>query len=64
MAYLGETLRQAQGDTLGPTFEAKLTLPRQGGADESLDLYGGRLEPALNAAEGMGVISCVPDPDC
>jgi len=24
VAYLGETLRQAQGDTLGPTFEAKL----------------------------------------
>ena len=24
MAYLGETLRQAQGDTLGLIFEAKL----------------------------------------
>ena len=24
VAYLGETLRQTQGDTLGPTFETKL----------------------------------------
>ena len=43
MAYLGETLRQAQGDTLGPTFGAK-------------HLDGGRLTPALSAAEGMGVL--------
>ena len=24
VAYLGETLRRAQGNTVGPTFEAKL----------------------------------------
>ena len=30
VAYLGETLRQAQGDTLGPTFEAKLNQGERG----------------------------------